>query len=347
MSIEQRANIKFCFKLGKTFTETFQLMQQVYGDDCLSRGRVHEWYTRFKIGREDINDDPHVGQAKFVITPESIEKVREFLKIQPKSSLRFMEMELGMSKDSIHRILTQQLGYRKVCAHFVPHKLTDDQKLLRIQHCKDIVKESKKDSNFLYNIVTGGETWCFQYDPETKRQSAEWRPQHEPATKKSRFEKSKVKTMLICFYDSKGIVHHEFVPPGQTVTGPFYLGVMRRLLHRIRRIRPEYRENGSWRLLHDNAPSHRSTLITDFMTKNHILSINHSPYSPDLAPCDFYLFGKLHLPMKGMRFADIPAIQKSCTDILRAMPAADLKSSFEKLLSRANQCIEAEGDYFE
>ncbi|KYN16149.1 hypothetical protein ALC57_00194 [Trachymyrmex cornetzi] len=51
--------------------------------------------------------------------------------------------------------------------------------------------------------------------------------------------------------------------------------------------------------------------------------------------------------MKGMRYADIPAIQEACTDILRAIPANDLKSSFEKLLSRANQCIEAEGDYFE
>jgi len=51
--------------------------------------------------------------------------------------------------------------------------------------------------------------------------------------------------------------------------------------------------------------------------------------------------------MKGMRYADIPDIQKACTDILRAIPGNDLKSSFEKLLSRANQCIEAEGDYFE
>ncbi|KAG5309751.1 MOS1T transposase, partial [Pseudoatta argentina] len=76
-----------------------------------------------------------------------------------------------------------------------------------------------------------------------------------------------------------------------------------------------------------------------FFSKNRILLVNHSPYSPDLAPCDFYLFGKLHLPMKGMRYADIPAIQKACTDILRAMPANDLKSSFEKLLSRANQSV--------
>ena len=82
--------------------------------------------------------------------------------------------------------------------------------------------------------------------------------------KKSRMGKSKIKTLLITFYDSKGIIHKESVPPGKTVNAVYYLGVMKRLLTRIRRVRPEYRERGSWRLLHDNAPSHRSTLVTDF-----------------------------------------------------------------------------------
>ncbi|KAJ8951489.1 hypothetical protein NQ318_000185 [Aromia moschata] len=78
MSIEQRANIKFCFKLGKTFTETHQLMKQVYGDDCLSRGILHAWFTRFKEGRESLEDDPHVGQPKSVITPDTrpVERIR-------------------------------------------------------------------------------------------------------------------------------------------------------------------------------------------------------------------------------------------------------------------------------
>ena len=53
-------------------------------------------------------------------------------------------------------------------------------------------------------------------------------------------QKSNVKTMLVCFYDSKGIIHHEFVPEGQTVTGSFYLCVLERLWKRIRRVRPEY-----------------------------------------------------------------------------------------------------------
>lgn len=80
-----------------------------------------------------------------------------------------MEMD---SKTLIYRILTEYLGLRKIYSRFVPHKLTDDQKLHKIQHSKDIIRQSKKNRNFLYNIVTGDETWCFQYDPETKRQSA-------------------------------------------------------------------------------------------------------------------------------------------------------------------------------
>ena len=66
-----------------------------------------------------------------------------------------------------------------------------------------------------------------------------------------------------------------------------------------------------------------------------------------MAPCDFYLFGKLHLAMKRKRFATVKAIQKACIDILKDNPVTDLTHSLEKLLDRAKQCIEAGEDYFE
>ena len=62
MNFGQRANINFCLKLGKTFTKRFELMKQVCSDNCLFRARVHEWFKRFKEGREDIKDDEHPGQ---------------------------------------------------------------------------------------------------------------------------------------------------------------------------------------------------------------------------------------------------------------------------------------------
>jgi hypothetical protein len=66
--------------------------------------------------------------------------------------------------------------------------------------------------------------------------------------------KSRVKTLLTVFFDSKGIIHQEFLPEGQTVNSDYYLGVLNRLWARILRIRPEYREQGSWLILHDSAP---------------------------------------------------------------------------------------------
>ena len=65
-------------------------------------------------------------------------------------------------------------------------------------------------------------------------------------------------------------MYREFVPQGETVNAVFYLDVMKRLLARIRRVQPEYRGRKSWRLLHDNKSAHRSTSITDFLTKNGI-----------------------------------------------------------------------------
>lgn len=347
MNFKQRAAIDFCVKLGKSFTETHHMLRQAYGYDCLSRTQVYEWYNRFKSGREDLKDDQKTGRPKTGLSAENIEKVREFIKIHKKSSVKFIEMELDIPQTTVYRILTEELGLRKVNSRFVPHKLTDDQKLDRIEHCKELIKNARKDSNFLKTIVTGEETWCFEYEPETKRHSAEWRSQDEGKPKKSRLEKSKVKTMLICFYDSKGIIHKEFVPTGQTVTGEYYRDVLRRLLHRIRRIRPEYHDPCSWSLLHDNAPSHRSRVVSEFLTKNQVVTLHHSPYSPDLAPCDYFLFPKLHLAMKGKHQYSIERIQKATTDVLKAIPAKDISESFDKLIERAHKCITEFGVYID
>ena len=55
--MEQWANTKFCVKLEKKFAETYELMKKVYGYDYMSRTQVYTWFTRFKNGREDLNDD--------------------------------------------------------------------------------------------------------------------------------------------------------------------------------------------------------------------------------------------------------------------------------------------------
>ena len=72
---EQRVCIKFCFTLEKTFTETFQMLQQSYGEDCLRRTQCHEWYQRFKSDRTSIEDDPKSRRPSTSMDDDQAEKV--------------------------------------------------------------------------------------------------------------------------------------------------------------------------------------------------------------------------------------------------------------------------------
>jgi hypothetical protein len=116
-------------------------------------------------------------------------------------------------------------------------------------------------TNIFYNIITGGKTWCFAYDPETKRQSSEWVGELSPRPKKLKFQRSRIKTMLIIFFNSQGVVHKEFVPEGKTVNAEFHKVVMDRLLKRIQRVRPAAICCRDFFLLHDNAPAYKAASV--------------------------------------------------------------------------------------
>jgi len=96
-------------------------------------------------------------------------------------------------------ILKEDLGKRKFSASFVPHSLTPEQREDRVTSCQDIIAIADADKIFLNKIMTGYETWCFAYDHETKLQSSEWVGDISPRPKKLKFQRSRIKTMLIFF----------------------------------------------------------------------------------------------------------------------------------------------------
>lgn len=93
---------------------------------------------------------------------------------------------------------------------------------------------------------------------------------------------------LTVFFYSNGIVHIEFIPQGATVDKILYKEILGRLSNSIRRKRPELWHRKNWLLLHDNAPAHRSILVQEELARQQVAVLPHPPYSPDLAPCDFF-----------------------------------------------------------
>ena len=90
-------------------------------------------------------------------------------------------------------------------------------------------------------------------------------------------------------------------------------------------------------------PVHNSILVTDDLTKMGIKTVPRPPYSPDLAPCDFWLFPKL----RGCRYETIEEMKEAVTEVIDTLTQEVFHGALQKLLERYNNCIAAGGDYFE
>jgi len=152
---------------------------------------------------------------------------------------------------------------------------------------------------------------------------------------------------LIVFFYWKGIVHHEFVPRGETVNKEFYLKVMKRLREAVQRKRPEAWTNKTWMLHHDNAPAHASLIIHEFLAKQDTIVMPQPPYSPDLAPADFFLFPKLKSTLKGRRFQTIEEIKENSLQDLCVILQNTFQDTFQNWEKCWERCIKSRGEYFE
>jgi hypothetical protein len=108
---------------------------------------------------------------------------------------------LNIPKTIVLRILEEDVGKRKLCTRFIPNSLTPEQKEDQVTSCQDIIALVDANEIFLNKIITGDETWCYAYDPETKRQGSEWVGDKSPRPKKLKFQKSRIKNMLIIIFD--------------------------------------------------------------------------------------------------------------------------------------------------
>ena len=122
-----------------------------------------------------------------------------------------------------------------------------------------------------------------------------WKSPNSRRQNKAQQSKSKFKAMMTVSFDIRGIVHVDWVPEGQTVNQVYYKEVLTNLCEWVRRRRPEMWKNGSWVLHQDNVLAHNALSGKTFLTKHKITVLEHPPYSPDLAPCDFFYFQRSSL----------------------------------------------------
>ncbi len=151
--------------------------------------------------------------------------------------------------------------------------------------------------------------------------------------------------MLLAYFDADGVIYTDYVPRGETVNAKYIIESLGRFLEKYRAKRP-IQASQEWFLHWDNAPVHTAAAVKQFIADRAIKTIAHPPYSPDLAPADFFLFPKVksELASKTLTAETFTrswerAVQRLCKD--------DFRAAFDKWLERCEKCIMKQGDYVE
>ena len=246
------------------------------------------------------------------------------------------------------KISRERLGLRKICARWVPHLLTDEQKQSRVRFAPQVIeKYDKCDPHHLEEIVTGDETWIYHFQPNSKAKNKVWVSSggHRPVI--ARRCKTSNRMLYAIFFDWKGPVLQIPVPKGSSVTGKFYReSVLTRLVDFYQKRRPRTSVHDI-KLLHDNAPAHKSATVQEYLKESGLNVLDHPPYRPDLSHCDFWLFPRLKEMLAGHRFESRSGIGGAVYQCLQYIPKEDYQAAFPKWIDRCKMCVEADGTYFE
>ena len=344
---EFRVLIKHCFLMGKNTVQAKQWLDKCYGESSPSRQMVEKWMGEFKRGRTSTSDAERSGRPKEVTTEEMVNKVHDIVIDDPKIKLREIVEMTNISYERVQNILHQHLDMKKLTARWVPRVLTVDQKRFRVrdsQYCLAMFTRNPKD--FMHRLITMDETWIHHYTPESQQQAKQWVAAGGSAPTRPKTQQSAGKVMASVFWDMHGVIFIDYLEKGKTITGEYYCGLLDKLKEEIKKNRP-YLNKKKVLFLHDNAPSHRSLKSQAKLNELRFEMLPHPPYSPDLAPSDYYLFPNLKRWLQGKRFTSNEQVELETDGYFAELSKSYYTKGIEMLKDRWTKCIELKGDYVE
>lgn len=345
---KQRAVIEFLCCENETVGNIHKRLKKVYGNAAVDRSTVSRWASRLRddSGHGNIEDSPRSGRPRTAHTPDNVQRVNELVADDRRITVNELSRYVGIGEGSVCRIL-KVLALKKVCARWVPRMLTVAHKETRKTVCSELLEQYENGGDeFLGRIVTGDETWLHHFSPETKRQSMEWHHANSPKKTKFKTTPSAGKVMATVFFDSEGLLLVDIMPRGTTINSDAYVTTLKKLQARLSRVRP-HRQKQDVLLLHDNARPHVSQKTTAVITKLGWTTLKHPPYSPDLSPCDYHLFGKLKDSLRGTRFEDDDSLVHAAKQWLQHVGPDFYRAGIQALVPRWRKAVERDGNYVE
>ena len=338
---DQRVLVKFGVLLNWSARDTHNMLRKALDGSQHSYESVRRLTKSIKEGRVDIKD---IRGGAHHIHPESDERVNQIkdeLSQHRGWSVRHIAEKLGIPKTTVHEILTEKLGLKKVMKVWVPHTLTEDQKIFRIEGCHNNLLRYRRHPSLLKRTLAIDESWVSLLIPESKTKAKVWIGPNENVPTTIRAELREPKRMLILAMDFEGIAFWEILPLGTTVNAQVYLDFLQRNI-------PEWMARKGHKkviIAQDNARPHVARIINEYFAEQNIEKWVQAPYSPDLQPCDFNGFGPLKEGIRGYRHSNWTELTEAIKDTFERGLGRGLFKGVSMLPDRWERVITEEGEY--
>ena len=316
-----------CFNKDSTLKKE---IYDVYSDRSITVQIVRNWFRRFRNGNFNLKDEDLSGCPSTTDT----DLIKAYLDEYPRFSVREIADALNIPQTTIHEHLTN-LGYVNRYEMWVPHQLTESNLLNRISTCDLLIQRNKREP-FLKELITGNESWILY---NTVRKRSWWsRDKCPPTVARPGLHPKKV--LLSIWWNCKGILYYELLPEGQTINSEKYCTQLEKLKEAIITKRPEVVNKRDVVFHHDNARSHVSLAVRMKLLEFDWHVLPHSPYSPDVAPLDYYCSF-----LRNRKFKSVNEMKNGLEEYFKSKPRKFWNNAIMKLLERWQKVVEDKGSY--
>lgn len=312
-----------------------------------SKHAIKGWINNFEETGSALKKKP-TGRPRSARTPQNIDVVRESVLRSPRRSIRKQSAAVGMSRESVRRILRLDLKFHPYKLQMV-QELKENDYQLRLGFCQEMITKINNDDEFLNKLWMSDEAHFHLTGYVNKQNYRYWADTNPNEVHERPLHASKV--TLWCAVSSHGIIGPHFFANEQgntiTVNSDRYVEMLRTF------VTPElnnFQHVQEYWFQQDGATSHtarQSMEVVRELFGNCVISrfgnIPWPPRSPDLSVCDFFLWGYLKSKVYTTRPRTLDELKQRIRDEIHSIPAEMLQRSMKNLKNRLQECIRTGG----
>lgn len=308
-----------------------------YGSTIVKERTAQWWFQKFRKGDTRLTRKRGSGRPRKV----NRQTLRRRLQQNPEGSTRILAQDY-CGRMTVWRWL-KKTGRKWLKQRQIPYQLNNSIKDQRARSCRQLLNEYRCGRLPLCNIVTHDQSWIFYDGRVLKRQ---WLGKGRLGKVVPKRNIHGNKRLLCVYWCSSGILFWELLQKGQTFKSNVYRRHMQQVEQKILRLLYQNEWNGPVFVLEDNASSHKSSKSKNFMKNNlHWNVLSHPPYSPDIAPSDYYLFLSLKDFLRGKQFNNQGDLEDELEDYFHSRQPDFYKRGLEKLPKRWLNVYNNHGKY--